>query len=69
MSAPVPRRRRPSVDRYLKEAAKHGLRITSIKIGVDGSIELLTTDSAPAVIDSFAQRKAERDARRAQRDR
>jgi hypothetical protein len=76
MSAPLPnthhRRqaafRQVDVTRAARAAAAAGLRVSSIKIGTDGGIEILTADAAPVEIDAFGEWKAKRDARPAQRN-
>jgi hypothetical protein len=76
MSAPLPHthHRRPAafrqadVTRAARGATAAGLRVSSIKIGRDGGIEILTADAAPVEIDAFGEWKAKRDARPAQRN-
>jgi len=76
MSAPLPdtrlRRqaafRQVDVTRAARAAVAAGLRVASIKIGRDGAIEILTAEAAPLETDAFSEWKAQRDARRAQRN-
>jgi hypothetical protein len=56
------------VTRAARGAANAGLRVSSIKIGPDGAIEILTTEPAPELTDAFGEWKAKRDARRPHRN-
>ena len=60
--------RQADVTRAARGAANAGLRISSIKIGPDGAIEILTAEPAPELTDAFGEWKAKRDARRPQRN-
>lgn len=74
MNAPLPdtRQRRQAafrqvdVTRAARGAAAAGLRVSGIKIGRDGGIEILTAEAAPEVTDAFSEWKAKRNARRSQ---
>jgi hypothetical protein len=72
---PAPERRRRQVAfrqadiaRAARGAIAAGLNVRSIKVGLDGAIEILTAESAPVEIDAFSEWKAKRDSRRAQRN-
>jgi hypothetical protein len=54
--------------RDARAATAAGLRVASIKIGPEGGIEILTAHEASIEIDAFSKWKAERDARRPQRN-
>jgi hypothetical protein len=77
MSAPisVSRQRRQAtfrqvdLTRALRGAKAAGLRVSRVKIGVDGAIEILTGDAPVVEHDAFTAWKATYDARPAQRDR
>jgi hypothetical protein len=60
--------RQADVTRAARGAAAAGLRVSSIKIGPDGSIEILTPEAAPELTDAFGEWKAKRDARRPARN-
>jgi hypothetical protein len=56
------------VTRAARGAAAAGLRVSSIKIGPDGTIEILTPEAPPELTDAFGEWKAKRDARRPARN-
>lgn len=60
--------RQVDVTRAARGAVAAGLRVSSIKIGPDGTIEILTQETAPEVTDAFSEWKAKRDARRPARN-
>jgi hypothetical protein len=60
--------RQADVTRAARGAAAAGLCVSSIKIGPDGVIEVLTTQAAPELTDAFDEWKAKRDARRPARN-
>ena len=60
--------RQVDVTRAARGAAAAGLRVSSIKIGRDGAIEILTADAPPAEVDVFSEWKTKRDARSPQRN-
>jgi hypothetical protein len=60
--------RQADVTRAARGAVAAGLRVSSIKIGPDGSIEILTPEAEPALTDAFSEWKAKRDARRPARN-
>jgi len=71
--APALRRRQAAfrqvdVTRAARGAAAAGLRVSGIKIGRDGGIEILTADAPPVEVDAFSEWKAKRDARSSQRN-
>ena len=71
MSAPsiVPRRpaRKADIDRALKAAKDAGLHVSSIKIGPNGEIEVLTGIAPAAQRDELEDWRGRRDARKAER--
>jgi hypothetical protein len=60
--------RQADVTRAARGVAAAGLCVSSIKIGPDGVIEVLTTQAAPELTDAFGEWKAKRDARRPARN-
>jgi hypothetical protein len=60
--------RQADVTRAARGAANAGLRVSSIKIGPDGAIEILTAEPVSELTDAFGEWKAKRDARRSQRN-
>jgi hypothetical protein len=60
--------RQADVTRAARGAAAAGLSVSSIRIGRDGVIEVLTTQAAGELTDAFGDWKAKRDARRSQRN-
>ena len=60
--------RQVDVTRAVRGAAAAGLRVSGIKIGPDGGIEILTGDAPSVEVNVFSEWKAKRDARRSQRN-
>ena len=60
--------RQADVTRAARGAAAAGLRVSSIKIGPDGRIEILTGDAPPVEVDVFSEWKAKRNAGSSQRN-
>ena len=58
--------RQADVTCAVRGAANAGLRVSGIKIGADGAIEILTAESVVVSSDAFAEWKAKRDASRSQ---
>jgi hypothetical protein len=60
--------RQTDVTRAVRAATIAGLCVSAVKIAPDGTIEVLTAQSAPAETDPLGEWKANRDARRASRN-
>jgi hypothetical protein len=60
--------RQVDVTRAVRGATAAGLHVSSIKIGPDGGIEILTGGAPRVEVDVFSDWKAKRDARSSQRN-